>query len=103
VPEELEEVFDRVQFWGIGRQEEQRDVVGEVEIVGGIAHGEEDGTSHSPIPLSCTVGCLHAVIRPKLTVLMHVHTHVRWRNGLGLDRQLDWSSLMMMVCKPEQG
>ena len=37
--EELKEVLDRVQFWGIGRQEEQRDVVGEVEIMGGMPSG----------------------------------------------------------------
>ena len=46
MPEELEEVFDGVQFWGIGRQEEQRDVVGEIEIVGGMPSGlveDDDG------------------------------------------------------------
>ena len=36
VPEELEEIFDRVQFWLIGRQEEEGDVVGEIEIMGGM-------------------------------------------------------------------
>ena len=43
---ELEEVLDRVQLRGIGRQEEQRDVVGEIEIVGGMPPGlveDDDG------------------------------------------------------------
>ena len=37
--EKLEEVLDGVQFWRIGWQEEQRDVVGEIEIVGGMPSG----------------------------------------------------------------
>ena len=36
MPEKLEEVLDRVQLRRIRRQEEQRDVVGEIEIVGGM-------------------------------------------------------------------
>ena len=34
--EELKEIFNRVQLRRIGRQEEQRDVVGQIEIVGGM-------------------------------------------------------------------
>lgn len=33
------------------------------EVIG-IAHGKEDGMSRFPIPLSCTIGCLHAVTSP---------------------------------------
>ena len=37
--EKLKEVLDGVQFRGIGRQEEQRDVVGQIEIMGGMPSG----------------------------------------------------------------
>ena len=56
--EKLEEVLDGVQFRGIGRQEEQRGVVGEIEIVGGMPSGlveDNDGL--------VAVGDLHADFR----------------------------------------
>ena len=37
--EELKEVLDRVQFWGVGRQEEKRDVVGQIEVMGDMPPG----------------------------------------------------------------
>lgn len=39
VLDELEQVFDRVQLWRIGRQEEQRDVVGQLEVMGDMPAG----------------------------------------------------------------
>lgn len=36
MPEELKKIFDRVQLRRIGWQEEQRDVVGEIEVIGGM-------------------------------------------------------------------